>query len=376
MADVVGEDRVILHACAHRADLVGRQAGGARGGDRRIRDEVRPERPAEHPDEAERRHGRQCLPAVAGRDPGQSKHRQGREDEDGDAEQRRAGHEQVRLRTTDGVAQGLDADAGVAPVGNRVERPVEGLEEAHVEDLHDDQQAEQRPDDVRQEPSAVGGKHEGQGDHDEAFERHSHERAGRQTTKLVRSDEGDPHHEQGEDREQCREARAHWPARPGVASGDCAGNLPVCDLRLPTGRGAAVDPQPHDVVAERCVQQRESGEQDGLGQSERQDVGSRDGQHDALNRGDDPAPVAPRQRCAHPRQHPAGGVERVACRPDPEHPHARRTGHVHAEDCDQERVHLTVEVHAQRRRPPGVSHDPPVDRVQRERDDRERHRAP
>ena len=173
----------------------------------------------------------------------------------------------------------------------------------------------------------------------------SHERAGRQTTKLVRSDEGDPHHEQGEDREQYGETCAHPPARPGVASGDCAGNLPVRDLRLSPGRGAAVDPQPHDVVAERRVQQGECGEQDGLGQRERQDVGSRDGQHDPLNRGDDPAPVAPRQRCTHPRQHPAGGVERVARRPDREHPHARRAGDVHAEDCDQERVHLTVEVH-------------------------------
>ena len=36
-------------------------------------------------------------PAVTGRDPGQAKHRQGREDEHGDDEHRRAGHDQVRL---------------------------------------------------------------------------------------------------------------------------------------------------------------------------------------------------------------------------------------------------------------------------------------
>ena len=108
---------------------------------------------------------------MAGRDPGQAKHRQGREDEDGDAEHRRAGDDQVRLRPADRVAQRLDADPGVAPVGNGVERPVEGLEEPHVEDLHDDQQTEHRPDDAGQEASGGGGQHEGQGDDDEALER-------------------------------------------------------------------------------------------------------------------------------------------------------------------------------------------------------------
>ena len=54
VADVVGEDRVVLHAGLHRADLVGDQPGRTRGGDGRIRDDLRAEHPAEHPDDAER----------------------------------------------------------------------------------------------------------------------------------------------------------------------------------------------------------------------------------------------------------------------------------------------------------------------------------
>ena len=109
------------------------------------------------------------------------------------------------------------------------------------------------------------------------------------------------------------------------------------------------------------------------GQSRRQDVRGRDRQHDPLRRGDDLAPVARRQRLAHPRQQPPGREERVARRADREHPRAGRAGDVHAEDEDQERVDLAVEVRAQRRRRPRAPRDPAVDRVQRERDGRERH---
>ena len=44
------------------------------------------------------------------------------------------------LRSADRVAQRLDADAHVARVVDGVERPVEGREEPHVEDLHDHEQ--------------------------------------------------------------------------------------------------------------------------------------------------------------------------------------------------------------------------------------------
>ena len=44
---------------------------------------------------------------------------------------------------------------------------------------------------------AVAGRTSGQGDDDEALEREPHERAGRETAQLVRSDEGDPHDAEG-----------------------------------------------------------------------------------------------------------------------------------------------------------------------------------
>ena len=66
-------------------------------------------------------------------------------------------------------------------------------------------------------------------------------------------------------------------------------------------------------------------------------------QNDSLNRGDDLAPVAGRQRLTHPRQQPPGYEERVACRADREDPRAGRGSDVHAEDEDQECVDLTVE---------------------------------
>ena len=65
-------------------------------------------------------------------------------------------------RAADRVAQRLDADAECSPVLDRVERPVEGREEPEVEDLHDDQQAEHRPDDARPGRAEAGGA--GRGD--------------------------------------------------------------------------------------------------------------------------------------------------------------------------------------------------------------------
>ena len=143
--------------------------------------------------------------------------------------------------------------------------------------------------------------------------------------------------------------------------------------RLWTLRDVPVDPQPPHVVAERRGQQGECGEDDALLERARQDVCSRDGQHDPLRRSDDPAPEARRQRPAHPGIHPPGCEEHVAHRSDREHPGAGGAGDIHAQDCDQERIDLTVPVGAPGRRRPGASHDPTVDRVQHERDDRQRH---
>ena len=366
--DLVGEHRVVLDAGLHGADFVGDQAGGARGGDGRVGDDLRAERPARHPDDAECRDGRERPAAVAGRDPGQAQHRQGRDHEQGDAEHGRAGDDQIRFRVADRVAQRLDADAGVAPIGHGVERPVEGLEEPHVEDLHDDEQAEHRAQDAGQGASSPRGQHEGQGDDGEALERDPHECAGRETTELIRSDERGPHDEKSQDREHRGEPGSHGSAPRAGMSGGCESGAPGGNHRR-----TPVDPQPGDIAAERLGEQGERGEDGDLRRSERHDARGRDRQHDSLRRSDDLAPVAGRQLRTHPRQQPPGCQKRIACRPDRDHPPAGRAGDVHAEHENQERVDLSVELRAQRRRRPCASHDPAVDPVQHERDGCERH---
>ena len=368
VADLVGEDRVVMHPGLHRADLVGDQPGGTRGGDGRIRDDLRAQHPAEHPDDAERQDDRERPAAVAGCDPGQAKHRQRREDEHADSEHDRSGDSQVRLCPADRVAQGLDADPRVAPVGDRVEGAVEGLEEPHVEDLHDHQEAQNRSGDARHEALRAGRQEEGQRDEEQALEREPHERTGREAIQLVGSDEGDPDDEHGENGEHERDAGSHG-AAPGAG---------VTGVRLRCGRasslrGVAVAPQPGHVVSERLGEQRKRDEQGGLGQRLRQHVCSREREDDPLRRRDDLAPVARRQLLAQPWPHPPRCEERVACGADREHPRSRRAGDIHAEHGDQERVDLAVEARAQRRRRPRPSHDPSVDRVERERDDRQRH---
>ena len=174
----------------------------------------------------------------------------------------------------------------------------------------------------------------------------------------------------GEDRERRGDTCSHASAAGAGVSGGCG---TVRNRRHSTVRGVPVAPQPPHVTAERLGKQGKRGDEGGLGQSQRQDVCSRDRQNDPLSRSDDLAPVARRQRLTHPRQQPPGCEERVACRADREHPRAGRAGDIHAEDEDQERVDLTVEARAQRRCRPVASRDPSVDRVQRERDGRECH---
>jgi hypothetical protein len=81
VADLLGEDRVVREVGLQGAYLVDDQVGGADGGDGRVGDEARAERPAERPDDAERRDGSERPLTVAGRDPSHSEHRQGHEDE-------------------------------------------------------------------------------------------------------------------------------------------------------------------------------------------------------------------------------------------------------------------------------------------------------
>ena len=145
-------------------------------------------------------------------------------------------------------------------------------------------------------------------------------------------------------RTTAKPARTRPGRRPGpVVVGSASG-------RRRDRRGGPMEPQPPHVAAERFRKQDERHSEGGLGHGPRQDVCRGDGQHDPLYRSDGLAPEARRKRLTHPRQRPAGREECVACRADRQHPRADRAGDVDAEDEDQERVDLGVELRAQRPR--------------------------
>ena len=174
---------------------------------------------------------------------------------------------------------------------------------------------------------------------------------------MVRSDQGDPDEQQGDDRERRGGARPYA----------------TCRRRRSALRRVSVTPEPPRVAAERLAEQSKRAQDGRLGQSGGHDICSRNRQDDPLSRGDDLAPVAGRQRRPHPRPDPPGCEERIARQADREDPRAGRAGDVHAEDEDQEGIDLTVELRAQLRRGLAAPCDPSVDRVERERDGRERH---
>ena len=225
--------------------------------------ELRAQRPEEHPDQAERRHGLERHPAMAGDDPVQAKHRERRQHERGDHRQRRSGEHQVRAGAADRLAQRLDPDVAIAPVLGGVERPVEGREEAVVEHLHDDQQANRRPHHPGQQAPGGGGQDQGQGDHDHTLERELHERTGCEEAGLVGSDECTPDEQEREQRDHDGYGHADWSV-PGVHS-----RIPLRNgRRLEAGR-RPVAPQPPDVAPERLGKQGERGREADAGESDR-----------------------------------------------------------------------------------------------------------
>ena len=141
-------------------------------------------------------------------------------------------------------------------------------------------------------------------------------------------------------------APGSWSGGEARAGPSFRGSAVTISESLP---GGAVAPQPPHVAAERLGEEDEGDDERALGQRLGQDVRGRDRQDDPLRGSDELAPVARRQRLAHPRQRPPGGEKRVARRADREHPRAGRAGDIHAEDEDQERVDLTVELRAESR---------------------------
>ena len=342
VGELAREHGAVVQVGLHRLHLVDGERRGARGGDRRARDAQ------DHPQHAEHRRRAQRPAAVAGRDPRHAQQRQHRDREDREEEHRRARDGEVGGGLPGRVAQRLDADARVARVVDRPERPVEGGEEADVEHLHDDEHAQHRSRDDGQHAPRRGGQQRGHRDDDEELEREPREPAEVEAVGAVGRDERGPDQQQGEGAERHGDATARGP------------------------RGAAA-PQPPGALPHRGGERDERDGEEDLGGRARQDARGRDGQHDALRRRHRTAPAAPRQRRAHPRQQPLAGEERVAREADGEHPRAVLPGGVDAEGEDQEGVDLAVEARAQRGRGAGAARHPAVGGVERERDRGERH---
>ena len=386
--DLGGEHAPVVDVRPNRVDLVNDQTGGERRGDRRVGNELSAERRAECPHSSEPRDRPQRPAAVLGRNPGQPQHGQRQQDGQYDGADNRADLDQLRLRTTDQGAQRLDPVPELTRVSERVVRPVVEGEHLVIDDLQDDHQSEGQSCDHGHDASRCAGQDEGQRDQDEQLEREPQEPGQLQILRLVRSDEGRPHEDSGEDREHDGDALTRAPmsvrgsvtgvGRSGVR-GTRSGESGVREAGAGVGinrhrelRPRSVVPQPPHVAAERLGQRGEGDHQERPRHGRRQDLGGRDGQHDPLHRGHGLAPVARRQLRAQPRQRPAGGEEHVACRTDREHPGACEARDVHAEDKDEERVDLSVEDCAHLRRPGAPGH-PSVDRVEHERNRGERH---
>ena len=119
-----------------------------------------------------------------------------------DGEKRGHDPEDVRPGRADRVRADSHGGPEVAPVGHRVERSVESREEAHVEDLHDGQQAEKQPDQARDDPSRPPGRTSTSADDDEPLDRDAEERGRREPADLVRCHESEPHEQRRQDRGQ------------------------------------------------------------------------------------------------------------------------------------------------------------------------------
>jgi len=200
---------------------------------------------------------------------------------------------------------------------------------------------------------------------------------------------------------EVRERSARWASGEGVSRKD-AGKQPWCPRPIRHGGGARAqyappsadnavrsrcgaaaasagligmpsDPEPPDATAERLDQQAQRDKEHRGGHCVGQDVGGRNGQHDAHDRGDHLGPSAGRLRTAQPRQHPAAGHERIPGQTHREHPPTGLTCDVHAQDHDQERVDLHVEARPERRGGVGTPSDLAVDTVEHQRHRRERH---
>ena len=297
----------------------------------------------EHPDERQGRGAAQRHASVPGHDRAEASQGEGSEHEKRDEQHRREREQHDRGRGVERVAEQAVQRAGVGPVDDWVEGPVQREVEAHVERLRDHHQRHHDPEGDRGDVARPGRQQRGERDEHDDLERQASEGERTEVLDPVGQRQADPeqHHCQG--RERCGERR-------------------VDDLAV------AAAPQPPDLAAEGLREQGERDHEEGLDEHAGQHPGRGDDEHDALERGDDLGPVARRRRPPQPRQHLLGGEQQVTGQSDGEHPRARRPGDVHAEHEDQEGVDLHVEAGAERRLRVCTTRHLPVHPVEQQRD--------
>ncbi len=221
-------------------------------------------------------------------------------------------------------------------------RPISSVER-HVEDLDESKQAEQDSSDRGHDPSRPGRQHQRDGNQDQPLHGDAGKGGRGELEETVGRDENTPH----------QHDRKHGDGQPQSPAAARA------------GAGAV---QPDHVAAERLGQQQQcGGDRDHSGEAVEQS-GCGDGEHDALDRGHDLAPVPGWQRRGQPRDQPARHQQRVAGGADDQHPAAVVPGHDDAEQQDEERVDLGVEAGAQRGGGAGPARHLPVHRVEDQRD--------
>ncbi len=189
----------------------------------------------------------------------------------------------VRARPADRVAQRLDADPHVGRVGDGVERPVEGRDEPHVEELHHHEHRQ----DCSGDPASTRRR-----------------RLGSRTasTRTTSSSRGS----------RTNAAASSWlswfgatraaQTRSSARTVSATASARVQRRALRRGR------RRHSHHTHSPIGRRERDERDEEGRLHGrtgQDVGGGDREHDALRRRDDLAPAARWERRAHPRQQPA-----------------------------------------------------------------------
>ena len=153
---------------------------------------------------------------MTGRHSRQLAHGQRGDDERREHEQDRGCGREIGVPAAEGDTHRPDADREVAPVLDQVEGPVEGGEEDEIEELDQEEDAEQRSDEPRHEAPGTGRQGDGEADHDEPFEREPHEGARGEKPGPDRSDENGPDDGQGKQREHGRFGRAPGTGRSGL----------------------------------------------------------------------------------------------------------------------------------------------------------------